>query len=369
MPGTHDHRVAPDELASLLLAWGLDVGPDSTLMSVAEPAAAVSPDELGRRGLLSEEWGGALRALTHPAAVLRVLHAFPERVVVRALYTDGVYPDLVGCWPEGDTFRIGFPYTAVGEVRDASAFLMADFPAQIDPLRVDLTIDGLACLGAAVDTLRAGVLESIVTRRGLSDPVLTWTDLESAHESGLTNADGRWLVTVFHMLMPMSASLPEKLPRDGLEELRRHGLIVPDEDVWRALAPLTQFAGWLLNPLPAIAHEVVVLRDRATHAYRYLIALRGAGPVWTIEFWKDDPPTVTLRSRTGSGYRRLLASILAPLEEAEPSKEAPAVTPPSHGAHGNVGDETAAPSVCPQCGGTTRAGAAFCTACGSSLRE
>jgi hypothetical protein len=362
----HDDRFTPDELRALLDAWGLDLGPDAILTGIPDDGGTTTLDDLKRRSLLTEEWGTALRCITHPVAVVRVLQALPDTIVAKTYLTDGSYPDLVGCWPDGDGIRIGFPFTPVGTVHDASSFLNADFPAQIDPLRLDLSIDGLACLAAAVDTLRAEVLDSLVARRGGSNQIITRSRLEAVYAAGLSEPDGRWLVTLLHMLMPLSVPLPVKLADRGIDELTRHGLIAIEPTGWRALAPLTQLTSWLLNPLPAIAHEVVVVRERVTHAYRYLIALRGSGPVWTIEFWKDDPPAVTFRSRIGSGYRKILASVLAPLEEAAPAGDVP--TPRPAESTGHAGAPEAHEPSCPQCAMTPRPGAAFCTSCGASLR-
>jgi hypothetical protein len=370
MPVPHDELLTSDELRSLLGAWGLTIGPDSPLVGLPASTDKSVGDELSRRGLLFDEWGRALRAITSPSATLRVLQPLPDMVAVRAMYTDSQYPDLVGCWPSNGKVRIGFPYSAVGEVHDASAALTADFPAQIDPLRVDLSVASLACLAAAVDVLRRSVFESILARRGRAEVALTEIDLNRAYDEGVAGTDARWLVTLLYTLMPMSAPMPDRLPVEGIGELVRHQLLETNGRAWQAAPSMQQLAGWLTNPLPALAHEVVVLKEREPYAYRYLIALRGNGPVWTVEFWKDDPPSVTLRSRTGSGYRRVLASVLAPLEETS-SVESESMSPDA--AHDEY---PPAPFVapeprdsCPGCGADIKPSAKFCVHCGAALDQ
>jgi hypothetical protein len=261
---------------------------------------------------------------------------------------------LVGCWPENDRMRISFPYALDDHLRDASALLGADFVAIRDPFRGDLTPAGLAALAAAVDLLRRRLFESLLRRQAQVSMEMSSQDLLGTYAEGRSAADARWLVTLLHLLMPASVPLPERISDDGLRELTRCALLEEVGGAWRAAEPLRRRASYLKNPLPAIAHEVVALDGRDLRVYRYLIALRGDGPVWTLLFERDAEggPRIALRSRTGAGYRKALAEILEPAYAAPGPAAAPEAKPQPQ------------PRRCTKCGAPIRDDHAFCTKCG-----
>lgn len=356
MPLDHDHRLTPDEVHAVVAAWNVVVGPDSPFASLPAPKQSVPRQELDDRGLLAEPWGQALRVLGAPTGTVRVLQPLPDGTAFRAMYTGADFNGLVGCWPERDSIRIGFPYTAAGELRDASAALTADFPAQIDPFRAELTVPGLAALAGCVDVLRGRVFGSILAREGHTGATITEADLVAVYAGGVAGADARWVVTLLNMVMPMSAPMPANVSADGIAELVGQRLIEPDASGWVASPTLERLTAWLINPLPALAHEVITTKNGEPDQYRYLIAFRGAGPLWTLAFWGGDVPTVTLQSRSGSAYRRVLASTLEPAL-------GPVDAPPEFTA------DAQPDRFCAGCGAELKIGDAFCPQCGSQVKS
>ncbi|MGB5731760.1 MAG: zinc ribbon domain-containing protein [Acidimicrobiia bacterium] len=354
MPLDHDHRLTADEIHAVVAAWNVVIGPDSPLGGLPAPKRSVPRQELDDRGLLSGSWGRALRVLGIPTGTVRVLQPLPDGTAFRAMYTGTGFSGLVGCWPERDSMRIGFPYTAAGELRDASAALTADFPAQIDPFRAELTVPGLAALAGCVDVLRGKVLGSILAREGHTGATITEADLAAVYKEGMTGSDARWVVTLLNMVMPMSAPMPARVSADGIGELVGQRLIEPNGSGWVASPTLERLTAWLINPLPALAHEVITTRNGAPDQYRYLIAIRGVGPLWTLAFWGGDVPTVTVQSRSGSAYRRVLASTLEPAL-------GPVDAPPDSAA------DAEADRFCARCGSELEANDAFCSQCGSRV--
>jgi len=379
MPTMHDERLTVDELAGALAAWGLSVTSDSPLVGLPPAGQVLGAQVLRARGLLDEPWGQALRALQNPSGCFRTLIPLPERIVVQAYYAGaaGDVGGLVGCWPEPPGMRIRFPLTTEDLLRNSSSLLLADFPAMTDPFRAEFTPAGLAALAAAADVLRQRLFEAMLRRQGEISTGLAAGQLGEVYAQGWRASDARWLVTLFRLVMPSSIPLPRTLSPAGLGELARAGLLSGERDPWQATEHLLRLAAWWKTPLPALAQEVVALDGGQLRDYGYLIALRGDGPLWLFEFWQDSAgrPTITLRSRTGLGFRHALRTLCRPLEG--PGRNTEAGSGPASTAQPAVAPSVGTPTVadaaqrdvafCPQCGTPRRAGARFCTGCGGAF--
>mgnify|MGYP002641254915 CR=1 FL=1 len=355
---THDERLSADELRAMLKVVGLTPGPDSPLVGLPEASADVTREALMARGLLSDEWTAALRALQAPSRCFRTLKAFPDQTVVAAYYGDGASDaGLIGCWPEEGQMRIGFPYGPEELLLDAAQSLGANAVIVRDPLAAELSPAGLAVLAAALDVMRGRLLSSILARNTAISMDITPPQLHTVYADGLAGTDGRWVVTLLRSLMPVSVDLPEAISDVGMNEVIAAGLLKPVGDHWQATDTLARLSAYLKTPLPAAAHESLVIADGAAQHYAYVIAMRGDGPAWAFEFWQEAGQVgITLRSRLGGSYRRLLAEMLAPL-----IRPANASTPSGAPA------PAAGKKFCVECGVPVTPGAAFCTECGAKL--
>jgi hypothetical protein len=364
MAATHDECLSADELQAILSIWRLPTSPDSPLCGLPAAAVPVNEAALRARGLMAEPWGQALVALQHPKGCLRIIRPLPERTLVQAFYRS--YGDgLIGCWPEDGRMRIGFTYLEDDQVRRCSEALMADLVRATDPLKADLSVEGLAVLTAAVDVLRWRLLQGIIERTVESPSSFGLKELEHMYADGLVHQDARWVVTLLRFLMPMSIELPKELPRLGIQELARLGLVQLQGEQWRPGDAIYRLAAWWKTPLPALAHEVIVLAEDGLSHYRYLIAIRGDGPVWLLLFWltEDGRPKITLQSTSGAGYRRVLRGILHPLYEGLPLTAAPIAT-----AIPQPEEQPLQPArFCSRCGAKAQPEASFCSHCGDRL--
>jgi hypothetical protein len=210
---------------------------------------------------------------------------------------------------------------------------LADFPAAPDPFRADLTPPGLAALAAATDLLRQRLFKAMVKRETDVPMTVTVQQLQKVYTEGVGGADARWLVTLFALLMPASAPLPAEFDEQGIGEIARAGLLEPKGGRWEATDLLRRLATWWKVPVPAVAHEVIVLDNGQLRDYRYLIAFRGDGPLWLFEFWQGEGSQagITMRSRTGGGYRRAITKLLKPLGIAPPARRRPSPQPAATG--------------------------------------
>ena len=352
MPTAHDEMLSADELRGLLKAKGLTIGSDSPLIGLPAASAEVGQDALDARGLLAEGWGEALQTLQAPCRCFRTLKAFPDCTVVSAYYGDGAGGGLIGCWPEGGRMRIGFPYSPDDLVLEGSTALGADFAIVRDPLTGEFSPAGLAVLAAAVDVMRRRLFDSILARNTDVAMDLRPEQLQQAYADGLAAADARWLVTLLHLLMPASVSLPESISDAGMAEVMAAGLIQVEGDHWLATDALARLSAYLKTPLPAVAHEALTLEAGKASHYAYVIAVRGDGPAWTFQFWQEEGRLgITMQSRMGGSCRRALAEMLGPMFAAPSSGDTP----------------SAESRFCTECGAAALPDAAFCSDCGRKL--
>jgi len=357
MTSKNDVHITADELHAMLKMKGLTVSPNSPLVGLPAASVEVNQAALTTRGLVTGEWAAAMTMLQEPGRCVRVLKTFPDQTVVQAFYGDGASDGLVGCWPEDGTMRIGFPYSSDDLLKDGATSLGVDLVLARDPITAELSPAGLAALASAIDVMRQRLLRSILDRNTDVALDLRPGELHQAYADGLACADARWIVTLMHMLMPVGIPLPEKLSDAGMAELTQAGFLDVVGDHWQATDALARLTAYLKNPLPAVAHEAIVMAGEQVQHYAYVIAIRGDGPAWTFQFWQEEGRVgITFRSRLGGSYRRLLLEMLEPVF-AQAANDTPAV-------HSTSATEE---KFCTECGAAIQPGAAFCSSCGQKL--
>ncbi|MBN2319669.1 MAG: zinc ribbon domain-containing protein [Acidobacteria bacterium] len=352
-------RLPADRIHALLGELGLNPTKDSPLIGLPRQNGAVSSNELAQLGLLDEPWPKAMGVLCAPIACVRSMRAFPDRTMVAVWYRaeDSDDGTSVGYWPEDGMMQITAPCRMTDHVEHATGALATHLVRDIrDPLQVDLTVPCLAAMAAAIDVVRADMFESMLRRAGRCSEWFAVERLHDTYAAGRSELDARWLTSLLHLLMPVSMPIPEQVPAHALTELAALGLIERDRDHWRASEALLRLASYWKTALPAIAHEVI-----APDRYRYLIAFRGDGPLFTLDFWRtrENNPGVTLASIRERDYQQALQGLLQsfytakspPLDAAEQVHEA---------AH-------SADRYCPNCNTANTADSVFCKLCATRL--
>ena len=360
MPPQHDAHLTPGETRGLLAYFGLDFTRDSPLWGLPEDTPA-DPRTLAEKHLLAREWRQAVGALASPDRVVRLLVAYPHQVGAMSFYGCGDGDGLVGCWAEDGRLRISFPRPADALVRQATRMLGADFPAQQDAFEAELSPGGLAWLAAAADLLRQNLLRGMLERTAAAETLLTRQALEQVYLAGRQAADARWLVTLLGLLAPPAAPLPDTLDDAALGELADAGLVRREGGTLLPTEALCRLAAYWITPLPALAHQVIRIDGSQPAVSQYRIALRGAGPLWLMDFWRDERrgPRVSILSVLGSAYRATLQAMMhavtgRPVQDARPTPPAPAPAAPPAG------------RFCSACGARLAGGAKFCTQCGQA---
>ncbi|MFP4056905.1 MAG: hypothetical protein ACLF0G_08555 [Candidatus Brocadiia bacterium] len=359
MPPQHEAYLAPGEVRGLLAHLRLPLIPESPLWGLPEEPPA-GEAALAERSLLDEPWVQAMRALACPDRLLRLLVAYPSQLGAMAFYGCGDGDGLIGCWAEEGRLRISFPREADRLVSQVCRLLAADFPAQHDPFQAEFSPAGLACLAAAVDALRGHVLRGMLERSATAETLLSLQAMEEVYAEGRQGADGRWLVTLLNFLAPTAAALPEQLDESALDELLAADLLRREEESLRATETLCRLAAYWLTPLPALAHEALRFEGQTPQMPQFRLALRGTGPLWVMDFWRDEErgPRVSLVSVIGAAYR---ASLQATMSELTGRRAAG--TPPPTASKPSAEPE---PRLCAACGARLGAEARFCTQCGTA---
>jgi hypothetical protein len=261
----------------------------------------------------------------------------------------------VGYWPEPPQVRVRFPCTTEQLVETSAELVCADLRLE-DRFTADHLAPGdVAALAAAVDVLRGRYFETMTERLGLEVVAdLSRDDLQRALDAGRTGIDARWVVTLLRLLMPAGAPMPAEITEPSLHVLARAGLLEPRGARWRATATLCRVAGCLRTPLPAIALEALAADGASDQAYDHLIAIRGEGPLWTLDVRLDGPrqTSLALRSLQGDAFRQRVSRLCAVATSGVRARRAA-----PRAEHG----------PCASCGSERRTGARFCHACGARL--
>ncbi len=357
MAATHDERLTASEVRTAFSALGLTIGPSSPLAGLPAAATLADPETLRGRGLLDEPWRGCLEALPEPDRWLRTLIPAPDATAVTGYYgTPSMDDGLVGCWPEDGRMRISFPHQMEDHVLKSCAVLMADRVRGSDPFTTSLSPAALAAFAGVVDVLRAQMLGSILSRRGTTGTDFDLSVLRQAYSDGMAASDARWVVTLLRLLMPMSVQLPAQLPDAGLAELTSLGLVEVNGERVQPGEALCRVAAFWKTPLPALAHEAGIMEAGRLRDYRYLISIRGDGPICSLAFSRDDhgQARILVECQSGTAFRTTLRRMVQPLYEAPRQPAAPP-------------EQTPAPRFCSQCGQPLQPGSGACAQCGFTL--
>ncbi len=359
-------RLLADQIHALLHVLGLTPTNDSPLIGLSKPTETVSSKELEKLGLLDEPWPKAMSVLCAPITCVRALQALPDRTMVAVWYR-GANSDegtSVGYWPEDGMMQITAPCQVADHVAPATSALATHLVRDIrDPLQVDLSVPGLAAMAAAIDVVRADLFESMLRRAGQCSERFTIARLHDTYTTGRGELDARWLTSLLHLLMPVSVQIPEQVPEHALDELAELGLIERDSDHWRASAALLRLASYWKTPLPAIAHEVI-----APDRYRYLIALRGDGPLFTLNFWRtqENSPGITLVSIKERDYQQALQGLMRSFyETTEPAPDVSEPVPVQKESIPSKDDSTDKGIRCDVCDHVKEQKGKFCSQCGA----
>ncbi|MCU0270050.1 MAG: hypothetical protein MUF83_15580 [Acidimicrobiales bacterium] len=311
-----EHRtelLSAGQLARLIEAHRLQVEPTSPLAPFAGVASA--PDETPVDGLLDAGWSRALAVLAAPDRQVRTIIAGPADTLVQLYYGRAEAPRaaLVGCWLEGDRMRVSFPWTEEDVAAVAARVVLATLPPPVDEPDLVLGVTGLAALAAAVDAVRSRLFVSLAERNPAVDAWFGLDEIGQQVEAGAASADARWLVTLLRLLAPPDVAVPAEPIGPGLEELAAAGMLVVEDGRWTPSPALLGYASRWVNPLPAVAHEVIETAGARLVRYGYRIALRGSGPLTVIDV--EDAlgePRVTLRTVDPIGYLDDLVRLLRP---------------------------------------------------------
>ncbi|MBN1676377.1 MAG: zinc ribbon domain-containing protein [Kiritimatiellae bacterium] len=349
------------QMAGLIAERNLAVRSTSPLVPFVNADEKATKRDLKGTGVLDKEWASSFEILAGADRRVRVLVAGPSEVLVSTYYgmCEGGMGQLVGCWEEDDAIRLSCPWTAEGIASLASMVLLSQPPVAPISLSAQLSQAGFTALVAAVDVVRGSVLDSIRYRRLDPEMRFDYPALEQCLEDGLTEGDARWAVTLFQRVGPEGAPLEREDLDAGFKELVRAELIQTEGDSWEPGLLLRRLAADWRIPLPAVAHEVVT-----TTGIEHRIAVRGAGPLWTVDHLglAKDAVAIELRSMHPATYLEGLVGMMKPPASGTGAPADDAAEPAADDA-----PEAAAPAperFCRKCGARLRPGKPFCPACG-----
>jgi hypothetical protein len=320
--GNTSQLLTRGEVRRLLEAHRLQPAAFSPLARLKETPPAGDFDTLQSRDLLGSRWRNALLSLCRPSQAIRVVRPAPEMSAAQLFYrdaTDGVL--FTGCWPEDEGIRLSRPWTPDGIVNQVQQALWIQAPTHTVPFEVRFTPAGLAAWAAAVDSLRALLLASLLRRTATIDAVIALDKLEEQLQAGWAFEDARWVVTLLRALLP--AALVNKLPGAdlgaGVRELEEFGLLQRDgRHVWQANEILLLQAGGLKNPLPALAVTATFYNHADAKIFEQGLAIiRGDGPLWVLSFEGDADGNSAGTLRSCSGHD-LIAEITAMITREAP---------------------------------------------------
>lgn len=359
--------LAPGDLTTLIRMHSLPVTDCSPLRPYVETESAQSQSNLKARGLHRAAWREALTVLAAPTRQVRVQVPGPFESFTAIYYSQMGDTNWVGCWLEEDGRHVSFPWDSDQILALAWQTLLTTPVPASDAPSLTLSLPGLTALAAAVDSLRAQLLRSLLYRDVKPDLQISRGALAEQLELGLGHTDCRWLVTLIDLAgsrqFPLS---PQSLP-PGVEELTAAGLLLAEADGWRPAPFLQRLALHWRSPLPALALESLVVETTGDLCrYGHRLILRGDGPLWHIDYgahlWQSNPQVTLAGIDPKTCFDGLAELVAAPLPVPTPHPTEPPAT--------DVGAESAAGlAICPYCQGGVSANARFCRHCGSPLRE
>ncbi len=292
---------------------------------------------------------------------VRRLLALPDALVVVNRYGNRDRgPGLASCHEQGGQVRIGLLRTPDQVAAEEEETVDAQSAPAPESGAVSLGVEAVNVLAAAVDALRTVLFASILQRTETPELRFRRDDLREMLQRGVDHHDARWLVTLLRLLAPPACQpYPSDLDR-GWEALAATELLRSEGDgTWRPGDALLRLAAYWKVPLPAAGHQITVHHRDGSVTRGGLIALRGDGPLWLLDYRNPESadPQVQLRSIAGVDYAAELAGLFAQPAEPAARRTTPAAAPPP---------AADAAARCAQCGAPLPAGARFCSHCGTA---
>ncbi|MFQ5554518.1 MAG: SH3 domain-containing protein [Acidimicrobiia bacterium] len=302
------------EASWLMTSHSLTAVPSSPLYAYGDLPPAGGDGGFLESAAVDERFPEALATLCSPDRQVRAIAAGQTDTRIQQFYgSQTVGGDImVGCWLEGESIRISYPWDAQDLAAAAGTMLMHTPPPESDDFTTSLTASGVRALVAAADAVRSRYLASLAGRDPNVDYQLDEAALVGQLEAGGEGTDARWLVTLMRILAPPFLQMSETPIDVGMGELVAAGLVDAGDGTWAPEPTLMAIAEQWRNPLPAMAHETIEMIAGEVHRYGYRISIRGEGPLRQFDYagLLEGEVNVTLRSFGSAEYLEELTEFL-----------------------------------------------------------
>ena len=351
---------SPAELGATIRQLKLYVSPRSPLAQFRDVDEKTDKKSLDQKLADKAAWTKSMQVLASPLQIVTAAVAGPGGMLT-SLYYGSEKEDpgnLVGCWPDKKGIRISFKWTPWRIVTIAG---MALSKPKYDPVPIEpftLTPAGLTAFAAVIDAVKQSQLSMMATRQAESQESFDAESIVNQASVGFAHSDLRWIVTLLRDFTPSAAPIRLEDLETGFDELIKAGVIEVKEKAWIPTGWVRQIAHQWRTPLPAAAHESVILKNDEVNSIQHIVAIQGEGPLWLMEYEgiMEGSPQIKCRIVEHPEY---LQSIVKMLQVSDiPSSEIPRET-----------EITPGLKFCTQCGSTLEQGNEFCTDCGKPVSE
>jgi hypothetical protein len=351
---------SPAELGAIIRQFKLYVSPRSPLAPFRDVDETTDKKSLDKKLTDTAAWTKSMQVLASPEHIVTSAVAGPGGMLTSQYYGSEKEDsgNLVGFWADKDGFRISFRWTPWRIVTIAGMALISPKydPVPIEPFTV--TPAGLTALSAVIDAVKQSQLSAVATRQTGRQDTFDAESIVDQASVGFAHSDQRWLVTLLRDFSPSAAPIQFDALEKGFDELIKAGVIEVSDGTWKPAEWIHHIAHQWRTPLPAAAHEIVILKDDEVNAIRHIITIQGEGPLWLLEYdgILGTSPVINCRIVEHPEY---LQSIVKMLQVSDvPSPEMPRETEKAPGLN-----------FCTKCGATLEPGLKFCTSCGQTLTD
>jgi hypothetical protein len=344
--------LTPPELGAALKLAGVTPGHLSPVAAslVARPVSPSAVALLRQKGIVNgtnavgPEWHAALRALGAPQSRLSIrLTAAEDFKGAEYFLGEGM---VVAHAESVDGHTISFPHDLADLGSSITTWMATGALPQAPTFSDSLSRAEFTAFVALVDAYREVRLQAFLERRANGTNRFDRDLLLRQLQAGLDSRDARWLAGAVADSGPSPFELDPDLLDDGLARLESRGWIENDNSAADVLLPLVPFCESLANTLPCFSSHVDGAGARSS-----LLVFRGRDTFWIFEHLDAEPPAVQLVATGGAGLEGLVqAQLHSLLLRSDAEKEA---------------DQRPA---CSRCGAEVGLQAAFCAACGATLR-